>query len=131
MLTKSKVVPDPAEPRGMALNIAEPAAAVLARDRRRHGVALTRATVKKLSLPAGKKIMFWGLQADRVRARLQGAKRSWVIQFRDAGGTTRRLTIGNAAVLEADDARAEAKLKLADVTRGGDRPRPGRQHARQ
>ena len=131
MLTKSKVDPDPAEPSGMPLNLAEPAAAVVARDGRRHGVALTRATVKKLSLPAGKNDhVFWDDRLTGFGLRLQGAKKTWIIQYRDTGGTTRRLTVGNASVLEADDARADAKLKLADVTRGRD-PANARKEARQ
>jgi len=131
MVTKPNVVSFsvPSEP-GKTIDLSEPTPTFRTRDRRKHGVALTRAAARKLTLPIGKlDHVFWDDSLTGFGLRLQGAKRTWIIQYRDNGGTTRRLTIGNAAVLEADEARAEAKLKLADVTRGGD-PAKARREAR-
>ena len=93
-----------------------------AQGRGQDSVALTKAAVKKLALPAGKTdIVYWdntlvgfGL---RIRA---GGKRTWMVQFRDAGGATRKITVGNALTLEADEARAQAKKLLSGVNLGND-----------
>jgi integrase len=53
----------------------------------------------------------------------QGAKgkllRSWIVQYRH-GGSQRRMTIGSADVLSAEQARAQAKKILAQVELGHD-----------
>ncbi len=53
----------------------------------------------------------------RLRA---GGKRTWIVQYRSAGGKNQTLTIGDAAVLDASPARQEAKQRLANITLGGD-----------
>src|SRR4029077_4229470 len=45
--------------------------------------------------------------------------RSWVVQYRRAGGS-RRVLLGNADVLSAEQARKEAKTVLAQVALGSD-----------
>jgi integrase len=81
-------------------------------------------TVSRLSLPAGKAdaIFFdtalpgFGL---RIRNSNGEARKSWVVQYRHAGAT-RRLLIGNAEVLTAEQARLAAKQALAKVALGQD-----------
>jgi hypothetical protein len=51
--------------------------------------------------------------------RVRASGRSWVIQYRH-GGRTRRLRLGNAAVLGAEQARALAKRLLASAAMGED-----------
>jgi integrase len=46
--------------------------------------------------------------------------RSFIVQYRNASGISRRLTIGRFGVLTVEEARALAKRKLADVIRGED-----------
>ena len=48
--------------------------------------------------------------ADKVR-------RSWIVQYRRAGAT-RRMLLGSAEVLTADQARAAAKKALAAIALG-------------
>jgi integrase len=56
----------------------------------------------------------------RLRAGAGGkVLRSWIAQYRRAGGT-RRITLGNAAVLSAEQARKEAKKALGRVAIGED-----------
>ena len=46
--------------------------------------------------------------------------RTWVIQYRNAAGRTRKLALGRVGVLTPDEARARARKALAEVAGGGD-----------
>jgi len=54
-----------------------------------------------------------------LRVKASGSK-SYVIQYRNARGVSRRYTIGQDGRLTAQQARKQAKLKLGDVERGKD-----------
>jgi integrase len=55
----------------------------------------------------------------RVRASSNEVRKSWVVQYRRAGGT-RRMLLGSAEVLTAEQARAAARKILATVALGHD-----------
>jgi integrase len=82
-------------------------------------------TVARLTLPSGKTdvIHFDETLSGfgyRLRAGSDGkVRRSWVCQYRRAG-RTRRLLLGSAEVLGAEQARAAAKKALAAVATGSD-----------
>jgi integrase len=46
--------------------------------------------------------------------------RSFMVQYRNSSGISRRVTLGRVGVLTVDQARAFAKRTLADVIKGGD-----------
>jgi integrase len=54
-----------------------------------------------------------------VRAKPSGA-RSYIVQYRNAGGQSKRLTLGRVGVLTPEEARREARKALATVAKGGD-----------
>jgi integrase len=82
-------------------------------------------TVAALTLPLGKTDHFeWDDEMSGFGFRLRrgsGDKvlRTWNVQYR-RGGATRRLLLGSASVLNAEQARAAAKKALAQVALGED-----------
>ena len=87
-------------------------------------VKLNQRNVAGLKLPKGAldKIYFDdGLRGFGFRLRSEGSRlsRTWVAQYR-ARGRTRRLKIGDAETLTAEQARAVAKVTLGKVDTGFD-----------
>ena len=81
---------------------------------------LTKRAVDALA-PQGKEIFAWDseLRGFGVRAKPSGAK-TFIAQYKTRQGATRRTAVGHYGALTVEQARSEARVILADVSRGID-----------
>src|SRR5262245_53169171 len=81
---------------------------------------LTKKSIDTIK-PTGADQFFWDheLRGFGLRVKRSGLK-SFLIQFRNRQGRSRRLTVGNYGRLTPDEARREARRLLSDVERGID-----------
>lgn len=82
---------------------------------------LTRPSIANMSPPAKGQSFLWDsdVRGFGVRAMSSGVK-TFVVQYRNGEGRTRRLAIGRCSVLTLDQARTLAKIKLGEVAAGRD-----------
>jgi len=82
---------------------------------------LTINTIKAISVDPKRDIYAWDdeLSGFGIRIKSSGV-RSFMLQYRNASGVSRRMTLGKLGVLTPDDARKLAKEKLAAVAKGND-----------
>jgi integrase len=82
---------------------------------------LTKRSIDAIKPDAKRDQFFWDddVAGFGLRVKPSGA-RSFIVQYRNRHGRSRRLTLGRYGVLTPDQARIAAKLALADVARGGD-----------
>ena len=81
---------------------------------------ITKRQVESLKA-GGSDVFAWDdeLRGFGVRVKPSGL-RSYLVQYRNAHGRSKRLTIGEHGRLTAEEARRQARLILAEVDKGGD-----------
>lgn len=81
---------------------------------------LTKRSVEAIR-PGSSETVVWDdeLPGFGVRIKPSGV-RSYLVQYRNVAGRSRRLTLGRHGVITAEEARRHARLHLADVARGED-----------
>lgn len=92
---------------------------------------LTIRSIKTIKIDPDHDVFEWDddLAGFGVRVKSSGVA-SFILQYRNVHGISRRLTLGKAGVLTPEEARTEAKLKLAEVAKGID-PAGDRKSARE
>lgn len=82
---------------------------------------LTRTRIEALPFPASGQETHWDseLRGFGVRVLPSGLK-TFILQYRNADGRSRRLPLARYGVLTVEQARVEAKKRLGDVARGDD-----------
>ena len=83
-------------------------------------VAFTKATIRKICCPPGQaEKFFWDADCRGLGIRALGSgRRSWVFQYRDQHGRTRRIVLGDLSAVDLDHAREEARRTAARITHG-------------
>jgi integrase len=82
--------------------------------------AFTRATIRRMQCPPGQtEKFFWDAACRGFGVRvLKSGQRSWIYQYRDEHGKTRRIVLGNLSAVSLDDARKAARQTAAGVAHG-------------
>ncbi|MCJ2055100.1 integrase arm-type DNA-binding domain-containing protein [Methylobacterium sp. J-048] len=83
---------------------------------------LNRAVVETFKVPHGKdSVIAWDSAQPGFGVRINaGGTRSFVAQYRNASGATKRLSLGRYEAMSIDDARRLARSTLAKATTGSD-----------
>ena len=85
-------------------------------------IPITKASLRRLTCPQGKaEAFYWDDQVPGLGLRAYSSgKRVWLLQYRDTGGRTRRIGLGDVAALDPERAREAARAHLTQKAVGND-----------
>ena len=91
-----------------------------AKRRRAEPGTFTKITVRRMRCPPRQsEAFFWDPSCHGFGMRaLRSGRRTWVYQYRDEHGRTRRIALGDVSAVSLDAAREEARRKAASVAQG-------------
>lgn len=97
-------------------------AALPSSSRRSWFKAFTKASITKMQCPDGKQeALYWDASCRGFGLRaLRSGRRTWIYQYRNEHGRTRRIGLGDASAVSLEAARKAARHHAASVTKGGD-----------
>lgn len=91
-----------------------------AKRNRTNASTFTKAIVRKMQCsPGQQERLFWdaALRGFGLRA-LRSGRRSWIYQYRDEHGRTRRMVLGDVSAVSLETAREAARQKAASIVQG-------------
>ncbi len=82
----------------------------------------TKITVRSMRCPQGQQeAFFWDASCGGFGIRaLRSGRRTWIYQYRNEHGKTRRIALGDVSAVNLETAREAARLKAASVAHGTD-----------
>jgi integrase len=85
-------------------------------------IPITKVSLRRLTCPQGKaEAFYWDDQVPGLGLRAYSSgKRVWLLQYRDAGGRTRRIGLGDVNALDPEKAREAARAHLTQKAVGSD-----------
>src|SRR5262245_50476362 len=83
-------------------------------------VTFTVTNIRRMHCPPDRtEVFFWDASCGGFGLRaLKSGRRSWVYQYRDKHGRTRRIALGDVSMVKLEAARAAARQHAASVTQG-------------
>ena len=91
-----------------------------AKRNRTNASTFTKITVRKMQCsPGQQERLFWdaAIRGFGIRA-LRSGRRSWIYQYRDEHGRTRRMALGDVSAVSLETAREAARQRAASVAQG-------------
>ena len=90
-------------------------------ERSQFTLKLTKRTIDEIVTDPARDLYVWDDELGGFGLRIKPSGiRSFILQYRNSRGASRRLTLGRFGVLTPDEARKIAKAKLSEVAKGGD-----------
>jgi integrase len=84
-------------------------------------VKLTKRVVERASPAGNRDVWLWDKEMPGFGLRIKSSGvRSYIVQYRNTGGRTRRLALGRHGILTPEQARETARQRLAEAKRGSD-----------